>query len=422
MARKPTGPSIGGITRGPGGAINTPFGTLTPQPPKPPSVGGITLGPGGAINTPFGTLTPQGARPTSETPPRPNDPPSGTEQRQPAIAPYVTGTYTKREIGGWVRTYQTWSDGRTTTLDEYQDKSAGEMVADMFRNAGLDSKFVDQLMSLIDGIYNTNVNVSQSMINNAIYSSDAYKTRFAGNEIIRKRMADGQGRPGDRLLSPAEYIAAENTYRQILQEASMPQGYYDSPEDFNNLIANGVSPAEFKSREATAFDSLNNADDYVKNTLRDYYGLSNSDIAAYLLDPSKAMPVIEGRAAANGAFGMNSNTELQKMYETAQVGATAARQGLPVDSAFSTEIVNLGKSDQAEAAFADAGKNADSAQRLGSLYGEALDFKDLVRETLNMSGGTEVGRKRRKFASKERAAFNSQGALDSKSLSRMQDV
>lgn len=339
-------------------------------------------------------------------------------------APHVTSTYTKREIGGWVRTYQTWSDGRTVVLDEYQDKSAGDAVAEMFRMAGLNQEFVDQLVGVIDNIYNTNIAPTQAQITNAVYSSNAYKQRFKANEIIRQRLADGQGRPGDRLLLPAEYIALENTYRTILQDAEMPEGYYDTPDDFINLISNGVSASEFKSRVDTAYDALNNADQSVVNSLQRYYNLTQGDLVAYLLDPAKATPLLEGRAAARTAnpYGLNSRTDLQRAYEASKVGGSAERQGLDVERTMSEEIVDLGKSGQADETFATAGAADPDIRRLGKLYGEALDFKDLVRETLNLSGGVESGKKRRKFASKERAAFNAQGALSEKSLSRMQDV
>jgi hypothetical protein len=139
------------------------------------------------------------------------------------------------------------------------------------------------------------------------------------------------------------------------------------------------------------------------------------------------MPILEGRAAKAAQagvddFGLNSRTELQRVFEASKVGGMADRQGLVIDKGFSEEIVDLGKSGQAEEALNTAGALDADVRRLGSLYGQPLDFKDLVRETLNMQGGVESGRKRRKFASKERAAFNAQGAIDKTSLTRMQDV
>lgn len=333
----------------------------------------------------------------------------------------VVSTFTRRTYGGKVETVQVYSDGRQEVIDSYTDKSAGESAAEIFRIAGLDPAFVDSLMGVINNVYAQNIDPSQSQIMSSIYNSDAYKQRFAGNEVIRKRIADGQGRPGDRLLTPKEYIDAEASYREVLQNAGMPEGYYDSPSDFNDLIGNSISVAEFKSRVDTAFDALNRADQYTIDALQKYYGLSNADIAAYMLDPTKAAPILEGKQTT-GAYGLNNRAELQKVYESGQVGGMAGRQGLDLGMGMAEEIVDQGKSGQAEEAFATAGVLNNDVKRLGSLYGAPMDFKDLVKETLNLSGGVESGKKRRKFASKERAAFGGQGALDKKSLSRMQDV
>ena len=100
----------------------------------------------------------------------------------------------------------------------------------------------------------------------------------------------------------------------------------------------------------------------------------------------------------------------------------AARQGLDSGQALSEEIVQQGKQQYAEQAFSQAGAENENVKRLGSLYGEPLDFKDMVKETLSLTGGVESGKRRRKFASKERAAFGGQSAIDKSSLSRMQDV
>lgn len=348
-------------------------------------------------------------------------PPQSAPQVDNTPAARVVSTFTRRALGGKVETVQVWSDGRQEVIDSYTDKSAGEAAAEMFRIAGLDSAFVDSLMGVINNVYAQNIDPSQSQILSSIYNSDAYKQRFAGNEAIRKRIADGQGRPGDRLLSPKEYIDAEASYREVLQNAGMPEGYYDSPSDFNDLISNSISITEFKSRVDTAFDALNNADQYTIDALQKYYGLSNADIAAYMLDPTKAAPILEGKQTT-GAYGLNNRAELQKVYEASQVGGMAGRQGLDLGMGMAEEIVDQGKSGQAEEAFATAGVLDQDVKRLGSLYGEPMDFKDLVKETLNLSGGVQSGKKRRKFASKERAAFGGQGAVNNKSLSRMQDV
>lgn len=348
--------------------------------------------------------------------------PVPAQQQQSTAPATVVNVYTKKELGGWIRTYRVWSDGREEMISEERNRSAGDAVQEMFELVGLDAAFAASLTATINDVYNKNIDPNRAQILNVVYNSDAYKQRFKANEVIRQRIADGQGRPGDRMLTPAEYIAAENTYKEILQNADMPEGYYDTPDDFTNLISNSISASEFKSRVDTAYDALNYADQSVVNSLENYYNLTRSDLVAYLLDPARAMPVLQGRAATAGAFGMNNRTELEKMYRSAKVGGAAERQGLGVDRGMSEEIVDLNKDADAENAFATAGAADSDLQRLGKLYGESMDFKDLVRETLNLSGGVTAGRKRRKFASRERAAFSQQGALDRRSLSKMTDV
>lgn len=352
---------------------------------------------------------------------------AGTGGGRPPVdtAPTKTlvGTTEKYDKNGIIRTINIWSDGTTSENEALRrtDTSAGDDVKEMFRAAGLDEGFINSLVATIDSVYANNVKPTASQIRVAINTSDAYKQRFKGNETIRQRMANGQGRPGDQLLSPAEYIALENTYRTIFSDAEMPAGYYDNVDDFANLIGNGVSASELKSRVDTAGSALREADSATLNTLQQYYNLSQGDLVAYLLDPTRAMPILEARQA-QGQYGLNSREELQRQYASAQVGGMAARQGLDSGQALSEEIVQQGKQQYAEQAFSQAGAENENVKRLGSLYGEPLDFKDLVKETLSLSGGVESGKRRRKFASKERAAFGGQSAIDKTSLSRMQDV
>lgn len=384
--------------------------------------GGQFIG-GSASNTPGGTSQ-AGAPAPAAVAPTPDPRPTGGDDKPPQDnrAPRtVVDIVERRQLNGVVQRIRVYSDGSEDILDSRTDKGAGEAAAEIFRAAGLGDAFVNSLMASIDAVYAANIDPSEAQVLSSIYNSQAYKDRFKGNEVIRQRMANGQGRPGDRLLTPKEYIDAENSYRQILQDAQMPEGFYDSPDDFTNFIGNSVSVAELKSRVDTAFDALNYADESVTQSLSRYYNMTKGDLVSYLLDPTRAMPILEGRQT-QGAYGMNSRTELQRAYEASKVGGAAARQGLDSDRALSEEIVDLGKSDRAEEAFAAGGAANNDLKRLGSLYGEPLDFKDLVKESLNLSGGVESGKKRRKFASKERAAFGGQGALDKSSLSRSQDV
>jgi len=339
-----------------------------------------------------------------------------------AAAPTAIGVYQKR-VGQFMVTYERMSNGTDREIDRVRERSAGDDVQAMFTAAGLNKEFVDQLVGIINGMYEQTVAPTQGEMLNAIYNSEPYKQRFSANEIIRQRLSGGQGRPGDRLLSPKEYIDLENTYRTIFQDAQMPTGFYDAPDDFNTLISNSISASELQSRVTTAADALQKADPATINSLSRYYNLTQGDLVAYLLDPAKAMPVLEGVSRrAENVNGLNSRVDLQRMYESAQVGGSAERQGMSVDKGMSEEIVDLGKADRADEAFAVAGAQEMDVRRLGKLYDQPLDFKDLVKESLTLTGGVESGKKRRKLASKERAAFGGQSALDRTSLRKMQDI
>ena len=329
-----------------------------------------------------------------------------------AAKPKVTGTRTVRKTGGVVEVYQQMSDGSLGNLIEsYKDFGARDSVMRMFENTGLGDAFIKSLVDTIDKVYEENIMPTDSQVLNSIYTSDAYKTRFAANEAIRKRISNGKGRPGDRLLAPAEYIAAEDGYREIMQEAGLPEMFYDQPEDLGNLIANSISVGEFTARVNIAQNALQKADQQIVKSLKDYYGLSSGDLVAYLLDNEKAFDAINSRY-------QYSTEKAKLMYTSAEVGGAAARAGFDtgISRGFAEEITKAGKADAAERAFQGAAREQDDYRRLMSLYGETAGTEDLARESLGLAGGASVGIKTKKLASKERAKFQQRGAIDKSSL------
>jgi hypothetical protein len=330
-----------------------------------------------------------------------------------AAKPKVIGTRTVRKTGGVVQVVEQMSDGTTgKVIEEYKDFGARDSVMKMFENTGLGKTFIDSLMATIDKVYEDNIMPTEAQVLNTIYSSDAYKTRFAGNEIIRKRMADGKGLPGDRLLTPAEYIRTEDAYKEIMSEAGLPAYFYDQPEDYAKFIGElGTSVAEITERVNIAKQALQNADQNIKTALQQYYGLSEGDLVAYLLDPEKAFRAIDSRFAF-------TTEDLKRKYQTAEIGGAATRAGMGtgVSKGFAEEILKAGKGDLAERAFQGAAREQEDYQRLMSLYGETAGTEDLAREALALAGGAEVGIKTKKLASKERAKFQQQSAIDKTSL------
>jgi len=327
-----------------------------------------------------------------------------------AAKPKVVGVRTVRKTGGIVETVEVMSDGsQGKVIDSYKDFGARDSVMKMFENTGLGKNFIDTLVRSIDKVYEENIMPTDEQILNTIYNSDAYKTRFAANETIKKRMAEGKGMPGDRLLTPKQYIDTEIQYREIIQNASLPEGFYDTQDDFTKLIENNISAAELVDRVNIAKNILQNADQAIKDSLKNYYGLSESDMVAYLLDKDKAFNLIDSRFKF-------STADAQKMYTAAEVGGAAARAGMGTNKAFAEEITEAGKAQGAEEAFQTAARNQADYARLLGLYGETAGEEDLARQQLALAGGTDVALKTKKLASKERAKFATRSAIDRTSL------
>ena len=329
-----------------------------------------------------------------------------------AAKPKVVGVRTVRKTGGVVETVQVMSDGTDgKVVDTYKDFGAKDAVMKMFENTGLGTTFMKSLTDAIDKVYEENIMPTDEQILNSIYSSDAYKTRFAANETIKKRMAEGKGMPGDRLLTPKEYIDTEAGYKEILQNAGLPVGFYDTQEDFTKLISNSISNAELTERVNIAQNALNNADANIVNALKTYYGMTTGDLTAYLLDKDKAFNVINSRY-------QYTTEEAKKMYGAAEIGGAAGRAGMGASKGFAEEIYASGKGSMAEEAFQGAARQQADYKRLLGLYGEKAGDEDLARQALALAGGTDVALKTKKLASKERAKFATRSAIDKTSLGR----
>lgn len=327
-----------------------------------------------------------------------------------AAKPKVVGVRTVRKTGGIVETVEVMSDGsQGKVVDTYKDFGARDSVMKMFENTGLGKDFITSLVDTIDKVYEENIMPTDEQILNTIYNSDAYKTRFAANEAIKKRMADGKGMPGDRLLTPKEYIQTEEQYRTIIQEAGLPTGFYDTQDDFTKLIENSISAAELVERVNIAKNVLQNADQQIKDSLKNYYGLSDNDMVAYLLDKDKAFSLIDSRFKY-------TTEEAKQMYTAAEVGGAATRAGLGATRGFAEEITAAGKAGSAEEAFQTTARQQKDYARLLGLYGETAGEEDLARQQLALAGGTEIALKTKKLASKERAKFATRSAIDRGSL------
>ena len=207
--------------------------------------------------------------------------------------------------------------------------------------------------------------------------TDEYKQRFAANEARRKA--------GLPVLAPNEYLATEQAYRQIMRNAGLPSGFYDSPEDFNRFLSVDVSPTELKSRVDLAVQATEFADPALTKALK-AQGVDTGAITAWFLDEKKAIPLIT------------------KQMNAAQIGAAALRNSLDMDPTRSMEWAKQGiTADQAKQGYGQIAGFLPDAAKLGAIYGDFYDQETAEAEIFGQSG--VAGEKRKKLASQERASF-----------------
>lgn len=176
-----------------------------------------------------------------------------------------------------------------------------------------------------------------------------YKQRFAANAAREKK--------GLPALDPATYVQLEESFRTTLRSNGLPSGFYDEPDDFRKLIEGDVSPAELNTRVQQGYRLVADADPEVKRQMQTLYGVNESQLAAYFIDPERATPLLTRQAQA------------------AQISARAFEQGgMQLGVGTVEDLVARGYSiDEAQQAFQRAGQ-------LAGLYTEMAGEEALTQE------------------------------------------
>jgi hypothetical protein len=219
-----------------------------------------------------------------------------------------------------------------------------------------------------------------------IQNTQAFKTRFPG---YAQRLANGYN-----AINIRQYLDLENQYRSIMENAGLPRGFYDDPADMGQWIAKNVSPAEIEGRVRLATDTAKSVDPTMRNLMARFYGLSTGDVAAYFLDPARALPAIEHQ------------------YKTAGVASWAARSGYSVtDIGRYEQLVADGvTAEQAAQGYATVRELDQTVGRVASIYGETYNQADAEGDVF-----FNRNEKRRRLMAQEAATFggSSRGATGS---------
>ena len=227
---------------------------------------------------------------------------------------------------------------------QQQQQNAITMLTQTFINYGLSADIAGAVTNLVQQGYTADtIQVMAQDPKGTNPLAQAFQQRFPANAA---RMTAGLP-----VLSPAQYIANEQGYAQVMRSYGLNPSFSTNKDIFTKLLTNDVSPTELNSRVNTAKQVVENTDPAVAQQLQTYYGLSQGDMIAHVLDPTIATPIIE------------------KQISTAQVGAEAARYGANIGQSYAEQLSNLGVTQaQAGQGFQNIAQQLPGTQELATRY------------------------------------------------------
>ena len=278
--------------------------------------------------------------------------------------------------------YQPMSDGTSVKLVQgpsqtsAADTSAIGSISDILTQAGLASLAKDAYAKL-------NAGVPSSQIINDIRNSPEYAKRFPGMAALASR--------GDRITE-ADYISREQSDIEKLKQYGIPSGVFDTTDYLGKLIGNNVTSVDLEKRLMAAQNSVMSLDPSVTQYAKDVYGLDAGHLAAWALDPTMSLPVIQQQAQAmqiggaafkagfTGGLGVNGNLSTTQAENLANANISQAQ----AQAGFNT----LGQEGQfAQALPGDTSGNVTNQQLINAQFGlnaqDTLAVKKVQQARIN---------------------------------------
>ena len=190
-------------------------------------------------------------------------------------------------------------------------------ILDMLREFGLESLIENIDKAIQDDPSQFKGPYARQAVWRSVRGTPLYKARFKGMELRQK---NGYG-PIDEDM----YLKIEKEYSDTLRFNGMPKGFYDTQADFATFIGNDVRQDELNTRIQKGYRAVMETEPGTKEELKRLYGINDSEIAAFLIDPARFQ-----------------QTEAVTKAEAARRANAAREQGLQLTAAQSEELVNRG--------------------------------------------------------------------------------
>ena len=379
-----------------------PSGTIAQAPKTTKAPTKSPIGPGSGY---LGYKPPVKKTPVKKTPVKDTTPTVRTETGRFTNADgSITITYsdgTTETIGGGNRTLP----DPNAAIQEANRRSAFALIEEELTRLGLPSLISDVKKFLTEGY-------SAEEARLLLPQTEAYKTRFAGNE--------GRRAKGLPTYTPSEYLAAEQTYRDLFNQYNL--GELANQNTYTALIGGLTSIDETKARIDNVFSKIDNAPGELKAQLSNYLG------AYGVGDATKQRSQI-ALALMQGPEGINQlETNLRKAY--IRTGAATSRVDVAeqniselekqlTTSGYSTEqIGNISKE-----AYSSLAETLPSVQKLAEISKQDTTGlqEELTQEAFGKTTGTLMpSQRRKKLQEQEQARFTGKSGVSQVSLGSSQ--
>jgi len=294
---------------------------------------------------------------------------------------------------GLVGQYGTPINIPTVTAAATGKNSAYDLLLAQFKLYGLEA-LITPLKDLITD------DTSEGELTIMLRATPAYEKRFAANKT---RIASGL-----RALNEAEYLGMEDKYQTIMRNYGLPASYYTKgdlgrQEGFEKLIGFDVSATELEDRIMTAQSRVINAAPEVTTALKQFYpDITNGEILAYTLDPTKGL------------------SDIKRKITAAEIGGAAIGAGLGTAVNRAEELARYGVTKElAQKGYSTIGGGLERGRQLSSIY-QQPDYNQEVaeQEVFKLPGQTQAEEKRKKIIGLEKATFGGQTGVTSGALSQ----
>lgn len=291
------------------------------------------------------------------------------------------------------------ASAQATTAQTQQN--AIQFLTTTFTNLGLGAEVAAGVTNLIQQGYTSDtIQLIAQDPNSKDPLAVAFQQRFPANAARLKA--------GLPVLSPGQYIATEQSYAQVMQSYGLSSDFATNKDVFTKLLTADVSPTELNTRVSTAKQVVDNTDPLVSQQLQQYYGLTQADMIAHVLDPSVATPIIE------------------KQISAAQIGAESARYGVNVGQGQAEQLSNLGVTQsQANQGFQNIASQLPNTQELASRYGAYGPAGDvgqaLQAATFGTTGAAQSQQELDRLRMQEVSQFSGSSGVSKGSISQLEE-